>query len=91
MPASLFALLGWPEPDPNTIVDTYCCDRTYRYGDGPGWLERVCINGYCIEWTCPGCGHHDGGYGPVECRCKQGGPNPLRIDGHAYRRRTRNR
>lgn len=53
--------------------------------------ETWCANGWCCSQWCPDCGEHWLTCGPAGCRCEAGGPNPLWIDGHAYRRRTRRR
>lgn len=67
-----------------------CCDRCGR-PDAHGVIDTFCANGWCITQECGGCGHVLVTFGPAGCRCELGGPNPLAIDGHAYRRRTRRR
>lgn len=59
--------------------------------DSKGVTRESCRNGWCTTERCAACGHELLTYGPVGCRCEDGGPNPLAIDGRAYRRRTRRR
>jgi hypothetical protein len=76
--------------DDDTEVRDPCCGRTRRFRERANYTERLCINRCCVERYCE-CGAHTGGWGPVGCRCERGGPNPLPINGHAYRRKVRNR
>lgn len=79
--------------DPDFEYPLPCCGRVVRVGSEVERSRlRPCINRCCVEVICNYCDKRTGsGFGPVGCRCELGGPNPLRIDGHEYRRRRRNR
>jgi hypothetical protein len=87
---SLDELLTLKGIDRDAEYPQECCGRMKKWGSWEGFTERVCINGYCTELYCE-CGKLDVSWGPIGCHCEFGGPNPLCIDGHAYRRRRRNR